>query len=127
MAVREESSEKPENCGKFLIKFVDIKKNLSIILVCMDAHKNSLHEDSMELSDLTGQRIVVGAKQLRKALTKGCARRVYLARNADPAITEPIADLCQQNSVEFSWVRSMTDLGQACGIEVGAATAAVVD
>ena len=81
----------------------------------------------MDLTDLTGQQIVVGAKQLRKALAKGSARLVYLARNADPAITEPLADLCQQNSIEFAWVRSMTDLGHACGIEVGAATAAVVD
>ena len=89
--------------------------------------KNSFSEDSMDLSDLTGQRIVVGAKQLRKALNRGAARRVYLASNADPAITEPLVALCQEHSVEFSWVRSMTDLGQACGIEVGAATAAVVD
>ena len=52
---------------------------------------------------------------------------VFLARNADPAITEPIAALCQQNNVDVAWVRSMTDLGHACGIEVGAAAAAAVD
>ena len=69
----------------------------------------------------------MGAKQLRKALNKGIARRVFLAKNADPAITEPLAALCQQNSVVFTWVRSMAELGNACGIEVGAATAAVVD
>ena len=90
-------------------------------------HKNTFTADSYNLSDISGQQIVVGAKQLRKALNKGCVLRAYLARNADPAITEPLAALCQQNSVEFSWVRSMSDLGQACGIEVGAATAAVVD
>ena len=93
----------------------------------MDTQKNRLAADSNELSGLSGCRVVVGAKQLRKALTKGCARRVYLAENADPAITEPLAALCQQNSVEFAWVRSMSELGSACGIEVGAATAAVVD
>ena len=127
MAVGEKTAKNQGNCGKFLIKFVEFRENLSIILVCMDTHKNSFTADSVELSDLTAQRIVVGAKQLRKALAKGSARRVYLACNADPAITEPLADLCQQNSVEFSWVRSMSDLGQACGIEVGTATAAVVD
>lgn len=93
----------------------------------MDTQKSSLAADSFLLSGFPGCRVIVGAKQLRKALNKGIARRVYLAENADPAITEPLAALCQKNSVEFSWVRSMTDLGNACGIEVGAATAAVVD
>ena len=77
--------------------------------------------------ELAKHKFVVGAKQLRKALKNGTARRVYLACNADPAITEPIAALCQQNNVDFAWVRSMTDLGHACGIEVGAAAAAAVD
>ena len=76
---------------------------------------------------LAGHDFVVGVKQLKKALKNGKAHHVFLASNADPAITEPIAALCQQNSVDFAWVRSMTDLGHACGIEVGAAAAAAVD
>ena len=93
----------------------------------MDTQKDSLAADSGDLSDLSQHHVVVGAKQLKKSLNTGRAQRVYLARNADPAITEPIAALCQRNSVEYAWVKSMTDLGRACGIEVGAATAAVVD
>jgi len=72
-------------------------------------------------------KMVVGAKQLRKALQSGRATRVYLARNADPAITEPIEAMCRQCHIEFAWVPSMLDLGKACGIEVGAAAAAAVD
>lgn len=79
------------------------------------------------LSALAGKKTVVGAKQLRKALNSGAARFVYLAANADPAITEPIEALCQLNRVEYAWVKSMTDLGHACGIEVGAAAAAALD
>ena len=71
-------------------------------------------------------RVVVGAKQLRKALLSGSAQQVYLAKNADPALTEPIAELCQKQNVPFTWVKSMFELGQACGIEVGAAAAATV-
>jgi large subunit ribosomal protein L7A len=111
---------------KFLKKFIDIRPNMSIILICMDMQKNSLAVDSGILQDLQTQSVVVGAKQLRKALTKGSARRVYLADNADPALTEPLVALCQHNGVEYIWVRSMEDLGRACGIDVGAATAAVV-
>lgn len=78
-------------------------------------------------TEMFGKKILVGAKQLRKALSSGVASRVYLANDADPAITEPIMTLCQLHSVGFAWVRSMTDLGRACGIEVGAAAAAAVN
>lgn len=77
--------------------------------------------------DLTKFKLVVGTKQLRKALNNGCAKQVYLAENADPVITEPLESLCQLNHVPYVWVRSMQDLGRACGIEVGAAAAAAVD
>ena len=93
----------------------------------MDIQNDSQITDPNVLSQIPGHKVVVGAKQLRKALTQGIARRVYLSRNADPAITEPIEALCQLNHVEYAWVKSMTDLGRACGIEVGAAAAAVVD
>ena len=77
-------------------------------------------------SEMARHRVVVGAKQLRKALLSGSAQQVYLARNADPTLTEPIAALCQNRNVPYTWVKSMTELGQACGIEVGAAAAATV-
>lgn len=76
--------------------------------------------------DLTGCKIVVGTKQLRKALLQGRAQQVYLASNADPGLTEPLEALCRQYHIPCSWVPSMTELGCACGIEVGAAAAAVV-
>jgi len=79
------------------------------------------------LAEIAGRRIVVGAKQLRKALQRGTARRVYLAGNADPAITEPIEQMCRQYDIDLAWVPSMLDLGKACGIEVGAAAAAAID
>ena len=76
---------------------------------------------------LAQHRCVVGSKQLRKALNAGTATLVVLARNADPAITGPIEAMCRQRSVEYGWVQTMSELGQACGIEVGAAAAAAVD
>ena len=76
--------------------------------------------------DFTGKQVVVGAKQLKKALAKGRAKYVFLAENADPAVTEPIAALCESGNIQIHWVSSMADLGRACGIEVGAAAAAVL-
>ena len=77
--------------------------------------------------DLTKCKLVVGTKQLKKALNQGLAQQVYLAENADPAITESLVALCRQNSVSYAWVKSMKDLGDAVGIEVGAAAAAAVN
>lgn len=78
-------------------------------------------------AEIGGRKVVAGAKQLRKALTANRVFRVYLAKNADPAITEPLEALCRQNSIAYTWVKSMTVLGNACGIEVGAAAAAAVN
>lgn len=93
----------------------------------MDIKRNRQMVSGKVLSELAGKRTVVGAKQLRKALSAGQVKVVYLAANADPAITEPIQALCQQNTVDYAWVKSMTDLGHACGIEVGAAAAAALE
>ena len=93
----------------------------------MDTQKNRKMASEKDLSQLMGKRTVAGAKQLRKAVLSGAAKEVFLAINADPAITEPIEALCQQNNVNYAWVRSMTDLGRACGIEVGAAAAAAIE
>ncbi len=92
----------------------------------METRNYAFSAEKEELAALSKQKFVVGAKQLRKALNSGRVQRVYIARNADPAITEPLEALCRKNRVEYAWVRSMSDLGKACGIEVGAAAAATV-
>ena len=92
----------------------------------MDTHNDVSMAISQIAAEIGCRNVVVGAKQLRKALAAGKVFRVYLAENADPAIVEPIEALCQQNNVEFTWVRSMADLGKVCGIEVGAAAAATL-
>lgn len=92
----------------------------------MDTKKDSRIVECDTMAEISRNKIVVGAKQIRKALAADRALRIYLAANADPAITEPIEALCENNRIEYTWVKSMHDLGQACGIEVGAAAAAVV-
>ena len=77
--------------------------------------------------ELSGKHLAVGAKQLKKAVTAGTARQVFLAQDADPAVTGPLAQLCQTKAVPVSWVPAMADLGRACGIEVGAAAAAALE
>jgi len=92
----------------------------------MDMKKNCKIPQCGVQPDLTGKKVVVGAKQLKKALLAGRAEYVFLAENADPAVTEPIEILCNSTNIRIHWVSSMADLGRACSIEVGAAAAAVL-
>ncbi len=78
------------------------------------------------LTELSSKAKVVGAKQVKRALDAGRVMTVYLASDADPRVTEPIAEACTEKGVKAETVSSMKELGKACGISVGAAVAAVV-
>ena len=93
----------------------------------MDTKNFELTKGRNILAEVARHKMVVGAKQMRKALCSGRATWVILAKNADPAITEPLEQLCRQYHISCAWVPSMQDLGKACGIEVGTAAAAAVD
>ena len=93
----------------------------------MDKRKDCKIPKYGKLPNLVQMNLVVGTKQLKKAVKAGRAKYVFLAENADPAVTEPLAELCAAHHIQITWVPSMTELGRSCGIEVGAAAAAVVD
>lgn len=76
------------------------------------------------LKELEHAAKVVGVKQVRRALADGRAKRVYLAKDADPQLTQPLAELARERGVEVSQADTMKALGRACGIAVGAAVAA---
>lgn len=69
---------------------------------------------------------VVGVKQVRRALAAGRVEQLYLARDADPSLTQPLAEQAREQGVEAVWSDSMKELGRDCGIAVGAACGAVV-
>ena len=92
----------------------------------MDMKKKRKIPDCGKLPDLSRYRMAVGAKQLKKAVRAGNVQHVFLAENADPALTQPLEALCGENQIQLTWVATMADLGSACGIEVGAAAAAVL-
>ena len=79
------------------------------------------------LAELRNRKVIVGAKQIRKAIHSQRVSQVLLAKNADFVLTESLEATCLENHIPFAWVPDMTDLGHACGIEVGAAAAAIVD
>ena len=78
------------------------------------------------LTELAAHNKVVGVKQLKKALRDGAAQKVFVAEDADPKLTDPICESCQSAAVPVESVPTMAELGKACGIEVGAAVAALL-
>ena len=78
------------------------------------------------LDELNTSRKVVGIKQLRKCLKEGTVIRAFAADNADPRLTEHLADECRNCGVDLIWVPTMAELGKACGISVGAAAAGIL-
>ena len=69
----------------------------------------------------------VGTKQTTRAVETGKARVVYVARDADERVTARLVRLCSDLGVEVVWIDDMASLGKACGIEVGTASAAVLE
>lgn len=69
---------------------------------------------------------IVGLKQLKRAVRDNCAAMVFMADDADPWMQEEIEALCKQAGLTPIHIPTMKALGAACGIAVGAATAAVL-
>ena len=78
------------------------------------------------LEELKTASKVVGIKQIRKLLPTGRAKKVFVAQNADPMLTESILALCEQYEIEIETVETMRQLGDACEISVEAAAAALL-
>ena len=72
------------------------------------------------ISELASQEKVIGVKQSRKAIREGRAKRVYLA------ITEPVAASCAEAGIPVETDYTLSQLGQACRISVGASVVAVL-
>jgi len=68
----------------------------------------------------------VGTNQTVRAIARGQAVEVFIAADADRRIVEPVVRAATERGVGLIEVESMTALGRACGIAVGAAAAAVL-
>lgn len=78
------------------------------------------------LEELKDAPRVTGAKQTRRALAAGQVKKLFLAADADPALTAPLAQMARESGVPVVGEFTMAQLGSACGIAVSAACAAVL-
>ncbi len=77
-----------------------------------------------ELKNASGR--VVGIKQLLRGLEADEVACVYLAEDAETHVQEKVKAAAQKEMVRVVLVGSMAELGETCGIDVGAACAGVL-
>jgi large subunit ribosomal protein L7A len=70
--------------------------------------------------------IIIGMKQTLKAIENGLATKIYLASDSDEFIKKSVVEACTKKNLEIVYVNTMKELGEACGIDIGASTAAVI-
>jgi len=83
-------------------------------------------EGTEMISELNAAQKVVGAKQVKRALRDGRAKKVFVANDADPRVLKDLVQEAVRKGVRLEQVATMKELGEACGISVGSAVAAVL-
>jgi len=80
----------------------------------------------VEMHINSGGKLKIGTKQALKALNNGTAYAVYIAKDAEEHVTRQLVEIATVEDVEIIYVETMKQLGKACKIDVGAATAVIV-
>ncbi len=76
----------------------------------------------------TGGKIKKGTNETTKAVERGLAKLVLIAEDVDPPeIVAHLPLLCEEKKIPYLYVPSKKKLGEAAGIEVAAASAAILD
>lgn len=72
------------------------------------------------------KRRTVGLKQTTQAIRSGMAEQVFLAKDVDEYIRKKVEAECNKHGLTINYIDTMQEIGVACGINVGAATAAIL-
>ena len=78
-------------------------------------------------AELAAKEKVVGIKQTKRAIATGKAMKVFLAKDADPKLTEPLRAMCRLADIATVDAYAMAELGKGCGIAVGTAACALLN
>lgn len=81
----------------------------------------------VETARLTGK-VKRGTNETTKAVERGQAKLVVIAENVDPEeIVMHLPPLCEEKNVPYVYVKKKEELGRAAGLEVSAASVAIID
>lgn len=72
------------------------------------------------------QNKVVGTKQVIRALNGSTASKVYVANDADTFLFQRVSTAAEKAGVACVRVETMKELGEACGVSVPTAAAALL-
>lgn len=78
------------------------------------------------LSELRTAHKVIGVKQSKKAIRDGAAAEVFVALDAEKRVVGPVYELCSETDTKITEITTMAELGDAAGIDVGAAVVTVL-
>ena len=71
------------------------------------------------------KKTIIGTKQTVKAIRAGDVIEVIVAKDAEGRVVNPVLDAAKSHGVPVNYVESREKLGDACGIQVGAAVVAI--
>ena len=74
----------------------------------------------------TPGRRAVGVREARKHLERGQVERIIVAQDAEASVTDDLVREAAASGVTVDYTETMAELGRACGIQVGAAAAALL-
>jgi len=83
--------------------------------------------EAVELARTTGT-VKKGTNETTKTVERGLAKLVLISKDVTPEeISMHLPPLCEEKGIPYVYVKSQKDLGAACGINKGCASAAIVD
>ena len=68
----------------------------------------------------------VGLRETEKAIESEKARKVFIARDAEDKVKKPVENKCENKEIKVEYVDTMQEIGEACDINRGASTAAIL-
>ncbi len=90
-----------------------------------DLQRKSL--EALDMARTTGS-IKKGTNETTKIVERGMAKLVLIGEDVNPEeIVMHLPPLCEEKSTPYLYVKTQKDLGSACGINKGCASAAIVD
>ncbi len=82
---------------------------------------------AVEIARNTGK-IKIGTNETTKAIERGVAKLVVAAQDIEPKeVIMHLSPLCDEKKIPYAEVKSKKDLGRAAGINVTAASIAVIE
>ena len=70
---------------------------------------------------------LAGARAVQKAVSEGKAKEILVAKDAESKIIAKVLLLAEERGIKVVWVSGKQQLGEYCGISVGASCCALLD